>query len=138
MVSTCDPASLVSPSDSELLLVQEQSAMTSGYPVLRSRDRGVTWEAITLPPLPGLSPDDPSSTDFRRLTVLRNGRLLAFASDGAVLLQPGADQWCRVAETPFGEDTASRSRFQAIGDRVWWMDGKGELHNVDQQRVRCR
>jgi hypothetical protein len=75
-VATCGPASLATlPNGDVVLLTADELA--APFPLLLSHDAGLTWEPIELPELPDSSPT--IWPEFPNLTMLGDGRLLAFA-----------------------------------------------------------
>lgn len=114
----------------------------SDYPVRVSRDGGQSWQVVSLPPLPGVTS---SVSTFPGLTELPNGSLLArpdAANAAWQLLRPGADNWCAVSGAALPSTVVP---FQAVGDRLWWIDYSGsngptyqtQPKSVPLSSVRC-
>jgi hypothetical protein len=90
------------------------------YPLLISSDGGQTWRDVALPTLPSAAGGTSGSSD---LTILPDGRLLAAAENGWLLLGPGATAWCPVAGAPLPPSGFARPR--PIGARLWWLEDRG-------------
>jgi hypothetical protein len=137
-VATCDPASLVTLANGDLLLLAADG-LAEPFALQLSHDAGLTWEPIGLPELPDAEPT--IWPEFPKLTMLGDGRLLAFASSsGPQLLGPGADHWCSAQGEPLGPALDATSQtYESIGDRLWWVDYRTHaVHSVPDGRLRCR
>jgi hypothetical protein len=102
----CALHSLVGMDDGSVLLVAGDE-IAWAHPVMRSFDRGQTWEALELPPRPDAEP-----REFPGLTMLSDGSLLSMP----YLLRPGTDAWCSMAGGVVPDGTWS---YQSVGRSLW-------------------
>lgn len=101
----------------------------SPYALTQSRDRGVTWNDVSLPSLPtgrgqpslpGLDGVGPAPGG---IVVLGDGSLLLTGElSHWELLRPGAGAWCRVRSVPVGLQRAEQaSPVVEIAGQLWWL-----------------
>jgi photosystem II stability/assembly factor-like uncharacterized protein len=89
------------------------------FPLQLTRDRGQSWQVITLPALPG---SGAGSASYEGLQVLPDGSLITFKPDQSdwLRLAPGTSQWCSL-QSPLPNHVV---RLAAQGDRLWWYTGQ--------------
>ncbi len=94
------------------------------YPLLVTRDGGKTWQAYTLPSLPGASQSN--GFQYNGLQILPDGSLVAMITVGTpgvssyYVLAPSAQNWCKLT-TPVGL-TSFPALLQVAGNKVWWIN----------------
>jgi hypothetical protein len=123
----CDANELASFEPTTVLLLSGRAS----FPVVLSRDRGQSWQAIALPPLPG---DAGGAAQYPDLQLLPNGALLAHAAAWQ-LLAAGADAWCGVDPALLPTATI---RVDLAAGRLWWYDGAATAPlSVDAADIVC-
>lgn len=108
----------------------------SQFPLTVSDDGDRTSRSVALPQLPNQTDTGPA---YGNLELLPDGRLLS-VSLRWYLMAPGASEWCTVANSPPGNQTAEPAppTPQLIGDRLWWLDGMpATLHSFPLSALHC-
>ena len=137
LVQTCWPASIVALSPTEALVVGVDVGVAnySGlYPLVITKDGGLTWQLVSLPPLPGQLPGE----DQQSLLVLPDGALVAFSQETWYLLGAGAAHWCPVAPMP--AHVVNAYDFSLTGSALWWSawDGSRDVvYHVAATSLTC-
>lgn len=119
--SACTTSELIAFGDGGLALLDE----TSTYPLLVSRDAGLSWTAIGLPPFP--QPPEGFAAPSG-LGILPDGSLLS-TGGGWFLLKSGASAWCAVANPPWQMNPGVSAPVVANG-RLWALVPPSELHSM--------
>lgn len=101
-------------------------------PVMFTADRGRSWQAIAVQPVPGHRPIAFGAS----IAVLPDGDLLYVSpspygrSPGWQLLRRGSNAWCAVEEPPSSDVGTSSSTFTVTDGEVWWLAGsRAEMAN---------
>jgi hypothetical protein len=113
---------------------QTEAALISGdavYPLRYTRDGGKTWQALSLPSLPG-------AAQFNGLQLLPDGSLVAMNPDSGAWyeLAPAAQDWCALSLSIPGNYPVV---LQAAGDKVWWLSPVDEsLQSAPLSSFTCK
>jgi hypothetical protein len=109
------PGELIALSETEALLISAGAS----YPLLYTADAGKTWQALALPPLPGVNSG--WGIGYSGLQMLPDGSLVALNQDRGVwwLLSPSAQDWCSTGIAAPGN---SPTLLVSSGGRIWWFD----------------
>lgn len=103
------------------------------FPARWSEDRGQTWQALSLPPLPD---NDPSSSNYTALQILPGGSLVAVGDDGGWdALMPGASSWCQLRAA----DLPGQAVWLAPAEgNIWWLNpATGQPQSTELSHFTC-
>jgi hypothetical protein len=117
-------------------LSQNEAVVVSGfanYPLRYTRDGGKTWQALSLPSLPGTA-----TAQFNGLQLLPDGSLAAMNLDTGAWygLAPAAQDWCPLSISIPGNYPVF---LQASGDKAWWLSPVDQtLQSAPLSSFECR
>jgi hypothetical protein len=125
------PSQLVALSQDEALLIDGRPP----YPMLATADGGRTWQAFSLPPMPGVQPG--WAAGYSGLQMLPDGSLLAMNQDTGAwwILSPKAQEWCALS---ISSPDKTPSLFSVVGDQVWWLSLMGSPMKASLSAFTCR